>query len=174
MCVQQKVNQFHTIRKKVQSLPRITEFCALFHKKPPPRWYKIKRNADLFCTFSIWDPNPFTTNLISSLCPLSPLLSNLELHLGGALPGSRGGRGGPAGLELGLVGVSRLRGRRGRRVPSLASLLEVALVPCGLSEHLHPALLVLLQASPEVCTLPVSLHLPRGASWREGYKAYRR
>lgn len=86
--------------------------------------------------------------------------SSVGQHLGGALGTSRGGRRGPAGLELGLVGVSRLRGRRGGRVPSLASLLEVALVPGGLGEHLHPALLVLLQASPELRALPLSLHLP--------------
>lgn len=83
--------------------------------------------------------------------------SSVGQHLGGALGTSRGGR---RGLELGLVGVSRLRGRRGGRVPSLASLLEVALVPGGLGEHLHPALLVLLQASPELRALPLSLHLP--------------
>lgn len=81
-------------------------------------------------------------------------------HLGGALGTSRGGRRGPAGLEPGLVGVGHLRGRRGGRVPSLASLLEVALVPGSLGEHLHPALLVLLQASPELCALPLALHLP--------------
>lgn len=88
-----------------------------------------------------------------------------EWHLGGALsaPG-----GGPAGFGLGLVGVSRLRGRRGRRVPSLASLLEVALVPGGLGEHLHPALLVLLQASPELRTLPLSLQLPGEDGRRRG------
>lgn len=83
-------------------------------------------------------------------------------HLGGALPASGGGRGGPAGLGLVVVGDGGLRGRRGRRVPSLASLLQVALVPGRLGEHLHPAVLVLLQASPEVCTLPVSLQLPEG------------
>ncbi|TNN85225.1 hypothetical protein EYF80_004575 [Liparis tanakae] len=51
----------------------------------------------------------------------------MEMHAG--KEEKEGGRGGPAGLELGLVGVRRLRGRRRRRVPSLASLLEVALVP---------------------------------------------
>lgn len=63
--------------------------------------------------------------------------------------------------------MSRLRGRRCRRVPSLASLLEVALVPGSLGEHLHPALLVLLQASPELRTLPLSLHLPGEVEGRQ-------
>lgn len=76
-------------------------------------------------------------------------------HLGGGFSGS-----GPAGFGLWLVGVSRLGARGAQGVPSLASLLKVALVPGGLRQHLHPPLLVLLQASPELHTLPLTLHLP--------------
>lgn len=102
--------------------------------------------------------------------PPSPLHGHLWWHLGGALRLSRGVRGGPSRFELGLVGVNRLRGRRGGRVASLASLLEVALVAGGLGQHLHPPLLVLLQASPELCALPLPLQLSEwgggGEEWR--------
>lgn len=106
-------------------------------------------------------PNTLTINLMSSPHPLTPCYPvSIGQHLGGALPCSRGRRGGPTGFGLRLVRVSRLWGWGGGRVPSLASLLEVALVPGSLSEHLHPALLVLLQAPPEFSTLPLPLHLP--------------
>lgn len=133
---------------------------------------------DSFCTFfCLSSPNTFTINFqIFSLSPNHHVIPYLRgRRLGSALPSSRGG---PARLRLRLVSVSRLRGRRGRRVPSLASLLEVALVPGGLSEHLQPALLMLFQASPQLSTLPLSLHLPgevggRGEDKKRGLKKER-
>lgn len=154
MCVKQKKkkngNQFHTaLPEKVQkSFPRITE-CAHFFTASMMRG----ENKDRFVLylFNFTPPNT-PINLLSSPCPDYILCYSTAVvrHLGGALRSS-------AGFELGLVGVSGLRGQRGGRVPSLQ---EVALVPGGLGEHLQPALLVLLQASPELCTLPLSLHLP--------------
>lgn len=112
-----------------------------------------KKDRFVLYLFNFTSPNT-PINLLSSPRPHYTLCYSTAVvwHLGGALHSS-------AGFELGLVGVSRLRGRRGGRVPPL---LEVALVPGGLGEHLQPALLVLLQASPELCTLPLSLHLPTG------------
>lgn len=95
----------------------------------------------------------------------------MEQDLGGTLPGSRGG---PAGFGLRLVGLSRLRRRGAQGVHSLVPLQEVALVPGCLRQHLHPALLVLLQASPELDALPFPLHFPEqagggwGETWDEG------
>lgn len=99
-----------------------------------------------------------STSRLPSFQPPQPPVTwtSVVQHLGGALRRSRGVRGGPSGFELGLVGASRLRGRRGAQV---ASLLEVALVAGGLGQHLHPPLLVLLQASPELCALPLPLQL---------------
>ena len=110
--------------------------------------------------FQLYLSQHFHRQPLSAPCPLTPCVIQ---DLGGALRRPGGGRRGPAGLELRLVGESRLRGRRGGRGPSLSSLLEVALVPGGFGEHLHPALLVLLQVSPEFGTLPLALHLPGGA-----------
>lgn len=90
-------------------------------------------------------------------------------HLGGGLS-----RGGPARFGLWLVGVSRLGARGAQGVPSLASLLKIALVPGGLCQHLHPPLLVLLQASPELRTLPFTFQLSGKAKDRETQRAVKK
>lgn len=166
MCVQQKVNQFHTnLLERRYSVylgsPSLRVFTKSDHLRDTRQQRKKNSGLVLYLFLS---PNTFTVIFLLSPCPItlpSPPFDLMEWHLGGALPGSRRG---PARLGLGLVGVSCLRGGRVKRVPSLASLLEVALVPGGLREHLHPALLVLLQASPELGTLPFSLQLPGEAA----------
>lgn len=138
--------------------------CAFLQKATTSVTQDDREKKQWIVLYLFLSPNTFTVIFLISPCPLTlpyPPLDLMEWHLGGALPGSRRG---PAGLGLGLVGVSCLRGGRVKRVPSLASLLEVALVPGGLREHLHPALLVLLQASPELGTLPFSLQLPGEAA----------
>lgn len=138
--------------------------CAFLQKATTSVTQDDREKKQWIVLYLFLSPNTFTVIFLLSPCPLTlpyPPFDLMEWHLGGALPGSRRG---PAGLGLGLVGVSCLRGGRVKRVPSLASLLEVALVPGGLREHLHPALLVLLQASPELGTLPFSLQLPGEAA----------
>lgn len=122
---------------------------------------KKKKKKKRICYLFLSEASQNIYRHVFYLSPLSPQHHPISVgrHLGGALPGCGGG---PTGFGLGLVGMSCLRGRRGRRVPSLASLLEVTLVPGGLGEHLQPALLVLLQASPQLGALPLSLHLPGG------------
>lgn len=41
------------------------------------------------------------------------------------------------------------------------------MVPGSLGEHLHATVLVLLQTSPQLCSLPFSLHLPIGGIGRK-------
>lgn len=163
-CAQSKKrNQFHTTpSEKRYSLYLGSLSSYTFSQKATPSMMQDKKNSG-FDSYLFQTSPPTPSSSTSCLLPVPyPLCfpSSVGQHLGGALGTSRGGRRGPAGFELGLVGVSRLRGRRGGRVPSLASLLEVALVPGGLGQHLHPALLVLLQASPELRALPLPLHLP--------------
>lgn len=80
MCVQQKVNQFHTTlsEKKVQSLHWITEFVRFFTKSYHLDDTRHKSLWIHFVPFSVWAfPTLLPSTFMSSPCPLTTVLSHL-------------------------------------------------------------------------------------------------
>lgn len=170
MCVQQKVNQFHTSLSEKKGAVFTSDHwvCALFHKKATPSMIQDKKNSGFRTFFS---PNTFTINLMSFPCPLTSVLSNLC----GAAPRwrsprpqrrkkrprwswARAGQSEPSAGKKGLVGpLSRLApgGCAGSWQPRWASASGGPGAPPGLARDLH---------APSLASFP----------WRGGLKGKRK
>lgn len=160
MCVQQKVNQFHTTQTEKRTVITLDQWvCILFflYKKLPPQWYKIEKlwiHLYIFLTEFSQHFHHFTFYLLPAPPPLTPSPSDLC----GAAPRwrsprlqrkprwalARAGRSEPsAGMRVWAGPLSRLApgGCAGSWRPQWASASASPGAPPGLARARHvPAL----------------------------------